>query len=851
MPTLDTPPHGDKDGISDVFDLWVEDITPDTGLDIWVEDNRPDIAYPDVADASYADGWNWDWMMDCSEVPHLTDAPTWPDGGWPGDIPWGDGGWVWPDVMYLNDSFNIPGGDLVNWDGKPIEPPCDDWGGECACKSDEDCAWGWSCVELPSPPWIPGVNMCVYIVDTVCMPCNEDKDCVNSFGVVVGECRDYGGPGKYCVVPCDEEEDCPGDSACQEDPEGNYDSICMPAEDCWCSPLAEELNAWTWCDVEVEPGQCPPLQECVLDEGLTECYSPEPGVEECDGGDNDCDGEVDEAGAEGCTDFYYDGDEDGFGGEAQCLCEALEGWLEDDGDCNDEDAGINPLAEEICDGIDNNCDGTKDEQFSDFDFDGEADCVDDDIDGDGVPNDLDDCPLDPDFGIDAPDLDQDGEADCVDNDDDGDGSPDDEDCAPLDPLIFLGADEECDTLDNDCDGVVDEVDALGCQEYFPDGDEDGFGVGQVGKCLCEPEWPYLADKTGDCNDGDPTIYPEAEELCNGKDDDCDGEKDEEDAKGCKKWYVDEDGDGMGGEDNKCLCGPSFPYLAKGGGDCDDSNADVNPFEVEVCNGVDDNCNDQIDEEGAQGCTNYKKDNDEDGWGVSFPMKCLCEPEYPFTAEQSGDCDDNNADAAPGEEEECNGFDDDCDGKKDEEDAIGCQVYFLDGDKDGYGLDGLEKCICNTFGFYTAEAGGDCNDNDGEIHPGVEELCDGKDNNCDELIDMFPDKACYAASPSGECKGMLMCTPDGNTKCSAEEPGLESCDGLDNDCNGLVDDSPDGGQLIDDCYTGPDGTQNVGVCAGGQWSCANGIWGVCEGQIVPQYELCDAIDKNCNGIVDDG
>ena len=109
-----------------------------------------------------------------------------------------------------------------------------------------------------------------------------------------------------------------------------------------------------------------------------------------------------------------------------------------------------------------------------------------------------------------------------------------------------------------------------------------------------------------------------------------------------------------------------------------------------------------------------------------------------------DCDDADAEVHPGAVEECNGKDDDCDGTADDEGAQGCTTFYYDRDRDSYGLSGNHKCLCAPTGHYVATRGGDCADTDGMIHPGAVEsegagtCTDGKDNDCDGLVDTDPE-----------------------------------------------------------------------------------------------------------------
>jgi Lectin C-type domain/Putative metal-binding motif len=84
------------------------------------------------------------------------------------------------------------------------------------------------------------------------------------------------------------------------------------------------------------------------------------------------------------------------------------------------------------------------------------------------------------------------------------------------------APEACNGVDDDCNGVTDEAGAAGCKTFFRDKDGDGFGVSSDTKCLCAPGGVYTATKPGDCDDGAASVHPGAAEICDGLDNDCDG-----------------------------------------------------------------------------------------------------------------------------------------------------------------------------------------------------------------------------------------------------------------------------------------------------------------------------------------
>jgi len=158
------------------------------------------------------------------------------------------------------------------------------------------------------------------------------------------------------------------------------------------------------------------------------------------------------------------------------------------GDCNDTNFFINPSVEEACDGIDNNCIGGADEGF--------------------------------------PDTDGDDVKDCLDEDKDGDEDPMGSDCDDLNPNVNKFATELCDGMDNNCNGMTDEENSIGCQKFYYDFDQDGFGTNNNFKCLCAEQDLYNTTQALDCNDELGFVYPGATEQCNGLDDNCNNSLDE-------------------------------------------------------------------------------------------------------------------------------------------------------------------------------------------------------------------------------------------------------------------------------------------------------------------------------------
>lgn len=309
-------------------------------------------------------------------------------------------------------------------------------------------------------------------------------------------------------------------------------------------------------------GECAGIAvECLAGE-LQICTPKEPGAEVCDGKDNDCNGVVDDGipqltcGVGACA-----------GTAPGCV----------DGEVPDCTANAAATTNETCNGIDDDCNGT--------------------VDDAGTP------------GCEPYLLDEDGDGyspsstqyQCL--------------CAPLAPYTALtsgdcddelfevhpGANEVCNGHDDDCNGGSDEPGSTGCIPYYVDVDEDSFGDSSQSECLCAGDEQHPVSVGEDCNDGDSAIHPEGEELCNGKDDDCDGETDEENATGCIKRYLDEDGDGWGvasETDFHCICSgqPNIEkYTSSYSGDCCDLDYRVHPQQstyavtISLCNSWDFNC----------------------------------------------------------------------------------------------------------------------------------------------------------------------------------------------------------------------------------------------------------------------
>jgi len=172
---------------------------------------------------------------------------------------------------------------------------------------------------------------------------------------------------------------------------------------------------------------------------------------------------------------------------------------------------------------------------------------------------------------------------------DGDGfTPWQGDCDDDDPEINPAAEELCDGIDNDCDFGTDEGSPADAPTWYADADADGWGDEGSTQQACNAPSGYVAD-AGDCDDGSADTHPEADELCDDIDNDCDDEIDE-DPTDAPLWYADDDGDGYGGStDTLAQCEQPLGY-ADNKDDCDDASSDVHPGATEIClDGVDNDC----------------------------------------------------------------------------------------------------------------------------------------------------------------------------------------------------------------------------------------------------------------------
>ena len=352
-------------------------------------------------------------------------------------------------------------------------------------------------------------------------------------------------------------------------------------------------------------------------------------------------------------------------------------------------------------------------------------------------------------------------------DQDGDGYIGFDDCDDQRADIYPNAPEVCDGIDNDCDGLVDDEDTYLDEStqtaWYIDADGDGFGDAdsQILSCLA-PSGAVEDDQ--DCDDTTADAHPDATEVCDDIDNDCDGLIDDADDSfdldSIRTLYVDADGDGYGDPDQTVESCSLTSGVSESGDDCDDGDAELNP-------GASDTVGDDIDQDcdGLDGV-------DADGDG--------------YASESSGgdDCDDSDSSVYTGAEDTVSdAIDQNCDG-----------IDGVDADADGYASED--------------SGGDDCDDADADRNAGAtDDVGDGVDQNCDDLDGVDADADGYASEASGgdDCD-------DTDYDVNPLAPEVDD-DGIDSDCDGEDDNrDPDTADADGDGYSIVDGDCDDGNSA---------------------------------------